>query len=199
MSLNDAWERIETWLDRHAPAARASLPGPALPAAVTATEAAIGRPVSDELRTSLARHDGSGEFVLPAFHRLSGAPLIAREYAAHLGAREHRPEYWNPAWIPFAYDESGNSLVISTADDEIRGRIGVHEKDGGGEFDPDPAFGSMTALLTAVATGLEEGTLSLWGAWHPYADEDGFLEWREPEDGQEIAWNMDGLNRRYGF
>ncbi|MFE9645170.1 SMI1/KNR4 family protein [Streptomyces sp. NPDC006365] len=183
MTVEGAWERIEAWLRSNAPASYASLPEAADPVAIRAAEDALGFPLPEELVTLLSRHDGGGEFVLPVAHRLSGVRMIGDEYPR---SREIFSS-WDPGWVPFAYDECGNSLFVSRRDDETFRRVGVYEKDGGGSFGRHPAFTSVTALLECVAQALDDGILDIWGEWEPVADDEGFLDWREPEaDGEVI-------------
>ncbi|MEU5977644.1 SMI1/KNR4 family protein [Streptomyces sp. NPDC047315] len=200
MSLLDSWDQIESWLQTYAPASYASLPAPADPDAIRSAQDTTGLTFPEELVISLSRHDGSGEFILPVFHRLSSARTVADEYqrlclvererhqqaAGRHGATSGEavlpPEeghyYWNPHWIPFGYDESGNSLFISLAADETNGRVGVHEKDGGGSLNQHPVFASLEALLKAVADGLNKGTMEIWGEWQMQVDHAGYLDWR---------------------
>ncbi|MFF0449006.1 SMI1/KNR4 family protein [Streptomyces sp. NPDC004609] len=199
MSIPESWDRIESWLRANAPASYASLPAPADPEALRSAQAA-GLDFPEELLASLSRHDGSGEFILPVFHRLSSARSIADEYQRlclveferHQQEKNHHGQspndpvpipqegyyYWSPEWLPFAYDESGNSLFISLAADRTNGRVGVHEKDGGGSFDEQPAFASLTTLLETIADGLITGITDMWGQWQPYVDREGYLEWQ---------------------
>lgn len=195
MTVESAWERIEAWLRSNAPASYASLPAAADPAAIWAVEEAIGFSLPEELVASLSRHDGSGEFLLlPVAHRLSDVRMIGDEY---LGNR--RFASWEPGWIPFAYDESGNSLFVSRDGGETFHRVGVKDKDSNGSFDRHPAFASVTALLECVAQALDDGMIDIWGEWEPVVDDEGFLDWREPEADGDVIWDMEEMNRRHGF
>ncbi|MFC4465982.1 hypothetical protein ACFPH6_15855 [Streptomyces xiangluensis] len=63
----------------------------------------------------------------------------------------------------------------------------------------------MRRLLECVAQALDDGIIDIWGEWQPVADDEAFLDWREPEaDGEviwdiEVIWDMEEMNRRYGF
>ncbi|MFY7631299.1 SMI1/KNR4 family protein [Streptomyces sp. NY05-11A] len=160
MTISGAWERIETWLRDNASASHASLPGPASLDELRTAQAQIGLSFPAELTGSLRCHNGSGDFVLPVYHRFSDLRLIVRDYQRYRRAEEklrrrneerHRDAlnqtappprreyyYWNPAWIPFACDESGNTLFISQVDDDTFGRIGVHDKEDGPSFGENP-------------------------------------------------------------
>ncbi|RPK89443.1 MULTISPECIES: SMI1/KNR4 family protein [Streptomyces] len=212
MTVHEAWERVENWLRSHAPAAYDSLPGPAVPDEIRSTEQVIGRALPREMVDSLSRHNGSGEFVLPNFHRLNDVNMIAVECMEYRRIEDERRMgvetsalppggffYWNPLWTPFAHDESGNSLFLGQARDDSLGRVGVHEKDGGGSFPEHRALTSFTALLEFTARGLHDGIIDLWGEQEAYVDDDGFLEWREAGADDEVAWNMEAMGRRFGF
>lgn len=195
MTVDDAWLRIETWLERNTPATYESLPAPASEASMRALGAAFGQPIPAAVAASLARHDGSGEFyLLPAAHRLSSAGQIAAECARNraleTARRRHveqrhaerpgqyplRPPYfWDSAWLPMAHDESGNGLFV----DATRGTVGIMDADSGASFPSHAAFASPTALLGHVAAALRTGVLDVWGRWQPYVDEDGYLDWRQ--------------------
>lgn len=195
MRIDDAWLSIETWLERNTPAAYASLPAPASGESIRTMRTEFGRPIPDDLLASLARHDGSGElYILPAAHRLSGSRQIveenARNRALETARRRHveqrhrerphqfplRPPYlWDSGWLPIAHDESGNGLFIDTT----RGALGTMDRDSGAAFPGNAAFGSLPALLEHVAEALHTGFLDVWGGWKPYADEDGYLDWRQ--------------------
>ncbi|MFE7460075.1 hypothetical protein [Streptomyces sp. NPDC057554] len=52
--------------------------------------------------------------------------------------------------------------------------------------------------LREKARGLYDGAIDILGEREPYVD-DGLLEWREPGADMETAWDMEEMNRRYGF
>ncbi|MGA5046812.1 SMI1/KNR4 family protein [Streptomyces arboris] len=200
MTVDEAWQTIEDWLRANAPASLAELPGPAAPEEIRAAQDAVGRAFPAGLVASLARHDGSGGFELPPLYRLHGTRPIVAEYRAYRRADQARSPgertWWDPRWIPLAGDGCGNSLFISQEPGPTSGRIGDHAKDGGGSFAEDGALASLGAFLASTARGLRDG---LWGAYEPYVDEDGFLEWREPDADTVVAWDMAEMNRRHGF
>lgn len=201
MTINDAWCRIEEWLRSQAPATYASLPEPASHDDLAALERQLGIPCPEGLRESLLRHDGSGELILPIFYRFATTRQIEHEYRQMVAAderrtqqlREHHQErphqfpnplpgehqVWNPKWIPVSYDESGNLLFISQVEDETLGKIGMFDVDSGGSFDANPVFLTLTHLMQAAGNALHAARFDMWGQWHPYTDNDGFLEWRE--------------------
>ncbi len=200
MTVDEAWDRIEAWLRANAPGSYAELPPPATPGGVQEAQDAVGCAFPAELVASLARHDGSGEFALPPHHQLYDARLIATEYRVYRrvdqGRRPGQRTWWESRWIPLAADGCGNSLFVSQEPGPSFGRIGDHAKDDGGSFSEDGALASLGAFLESTARGLQDG---LWGEHEPCVDEEGFLEWREPEADTVVAWDMGELNRRYGF
>ncbi|MFI7337277.1 SMI1/KNR4 family protein [Streptomyces sp. NPDC050085] len=151
MTPADAWADIEAWLRGNAPATFASLPGAASEHALRDLEAHLGGALPGEIKDALLRHDGSGEFVLPGFHRFSSTDIIRREYVAWRTADERRIQQgttkhaqnpgqyprslpgdhplWHPRWIPVCHDESGNLLFVRVPDlgrvGALRGRPGL--------------------------------------------------------------------------
>lgn len=201
MTPADAWADIEAWLRSNAPATLASLPEAAGAHALRNLEAHLGGALPADFKGALLCHDGSGEFVLPSFHRFSSTDIIRREYVAWGAADERRirrlrdkhPQnpgqyarplpgdhpLWHPCWIPVCHDESGNLLFVTHAEGEEAGRVGVFEHGDGASFPEDPAFGSLTCLLKATAQALRCSSFPIWGEWEPCVDDEGFLEWRE--------------------
>ncbi|MFI5659985.1 hypothetical protein [Streptomyces sp. NPDC051684] len=202
MTPADAWADIEAWLRPNAPATFASLPEAAGEQGLRSLAAHVGGGVLPaELEGALSCHDGSGEFVLPGFHRFSSTDIIRREYVAWGAADERRirqlrdkhprnpGQYprplpgdhplWHPGWIPVCHDESGSLLFVTHAEGEEAGRVGVFEHGDGASFPEGPAFGSLTRLLEATAQALRSSSFAIWGGWEPSVDDQGFLEWRE--------------------
>ncbi|MFI7235980.1 hypothetical protein [Streptomyces cyaneofuscatus] len=108
---------------------------------------------------------------------------MVTEYRAYRRADQARSPgrrtWWGSRRIPLAGDGRGNSLFAGQEPGPGFGRIGEHAKDGGGSFSEDGAPASPGAFLASTARGLQHG---LRGAYEPYVDEDGFLEWREPDE-----------------
>lgn len=201
MTPADAWADIEAWLRPNAPATSASLPEAASEHVLQDLEAHLGVALPAELKDTLLRHDGAGEFVLPGFHRFSSADIIRREYVAWRVAEERRIQQlrdkhthdpgqyprplpgdhplWHPCWIPVCHDESGNLLFVTHAAGEAAGRVGVFEHGDGASFPKAPAFDSLACLLETTAQALRSSSFPIWGEWEPYVDDQGFLEWRE--------------------
>lgn len=200
MTVDEAWDRIEEWLRANAPAVHAELPPPATPGEIRAAQDAVGCAFPVELVASLARHDGSGGFLLPPLHELHGTRLIVDDYHAYRRADQRRGPgerpWWEPRWVPVAQDGCGNSLFVSQEPGPSFGRIGDHAKDEGGSFSDEGAWASLGAYLASTARGLHDG---VWGDYEPYVDGEGFLDWRDPSEGVVVDWDMARLNRRLGF
>ncbi|MEV3856923.1 SMI1/KNR4 family protein [Streptomyces sp. NPDC050095] len=201
MTPADAWADIEAWLRGNAPATFASLPGAASEHALRDLEAHLGGALPGEIKDALLRHDGSGEFVLPGFHRFSSTDIIRREYVAWRTADERRIQQgttkhaqnpgqyprslpgdhplWHPGWIPVCHDESGNLLFVTHAEGEEAGRVGMFERGDGASFPKEPAFDCLTRLLESTARALRSAGFPVWGEWEPCVDDQGFLEWQE--------------------
>lgn len=64
--VNAAWERIEAWLGSQLPAALDNLRPPATEAELSALEAAMGRPLPEDLRALLSIHDGENDGWVPS-------------------------------------------------------------------------------------------------------------------------------------
>lgn len=90
MTVDEAWDGIEDWLRANAPGSHSGLPPPAAPGKIQAAQDTTGCAFPAELAASLARHDGSGEFLLPPLHRLHGTRLIVAEYRAYRRAEQER-------------------------------------------------------------------------------------------------------------
>ncbi|MGW3335370.1 SMI1/KNR4 family protein [Streptomyces rubiginosohelvolus] len=200
MGVDEAWDHIEAWLRVKAPASYAALPPGAAPGGIQEAQDAVGCAFPAELVASLARHDGSGGFLLPLHHQLYGTRLIVTEYRAYRRADQRRDPgertWWEARWIPLASDGCGNSLFLGQEPGPSFGRIGDHAKDDGASFPEDGASASLGAFLDSTARGLRDG---FWGEHEPYVDEEGFLDWREPEADTVVGWDMGELSRRYGF
>jgi cell wall assembly regulator SMI1 len=220
MAIETAWNEIETWLQGNAAQTFRSLPPPASSQEIFEAQKTSGLRFPPLLVASLNRHNGSGDFMFPVYNRLSSAAQIAKDYAFYLrGEVEMRRRaeekyrtlprqapplgadefyYWNPAWVPFAFDVSGNCLFMTQVEGEDLGRIGIHDKDEGGSFSRDPLLASLSSLMEGIREGLHSESLNLWGEWCPVV-EDGELEWREPTPEGPVEWDMDELSRRFGL
>ncbi|KJY18558.1 SMI1/KNR4 family protein, partial [Streptomyces katrae] len=81
-TVEESWDRIESWLARHAPITHGLLRPAAVLADITAAEARLGVAFPPDLRESLLRHDGvelqDGTLRLDYYGPLSGVEEIVR-------------------------------------------------------------------------------------------------------------------------
>ncbi|WP_052849807.1 SMI1/KNR4 family protein [Streptomyces avicenniae] len=163
-----AWDRMEAWLAAYAPLTLAALPPPAARADVEALEREVGVALPADLVASLLRHDGQADggragLPLPGGHRLLDVAGMARHaegwrsFARREGEDgEHLRDgsYWHLSFVRFTLTVAGDGLLLDCRPGAGHGRVGSHTKGVGPRLGGWPSF---TALLTAVADGLEEG------------------------------------------
>ncbi|MGC3861231.1 SMI1/KNR4 family protein [Micromonospora chersina] len=132
--------RIDTWLQQHAPRARATLRPPASEADLSAAQEEIGQPLPPDLRAWWSYADGShsglevdgGWLIPPGFvpypiaEALQSRRLwmeVARKVAPldkwddFVNLENNRPagtvcETWLPAWLPVATNHGGGNLFV---------------------------------------------------------------------------------------
>jgi cell wall assembly regulator SMI1 len=109
--------RLEKWLHQHRRRyAEGLLPG-ASAQELDATQAALGVPLPQDLRTLLSWHNGqSGDFIghLENNWDLMSAGRIV-EAKREMDGGDRAQSSWQPAWVPFLEDDSGNFLVLDTS------------------------------------------------------------------------------------
>ncbi len=178
-----AWERIEHWLSAHAPPLLANLNDGASPEDLSALEAQLGVQLPDDLRESLARHNGQlDEFppLIGGWSLLSCSEiaqewkiwkdLLARGDLAHESSPSDprvRSDWWNERWVPFTYSGSGDHHCAdcAPADGGAPGQVIVLWHDDAARPLVAPTF---TAWLEQIAEGLESGKLQAFednGDW----------------------------------
>jgi cell wall assembly regulator SMI1 len=191
--MNRSWARIESWLERYAPATFAALEPPADPADISAAEESIGMPFPEPLVESLHRHAGTGyRDLLPPFYWLCGPQEIARTWhmltringvpavdeETHDGdvGRWWQGPWWHRGWLPFAADGGGGQLVIDQR--PVGGRpgwIGERDKVDGGQFGKHEMWSSLPVLFDRVATAMETG--EVLDSYERTVTEEGELDW----------------------
>lgn len=131
-----AWDRIERWLEVHAPKVRRGLRPPADRIALMRLERALGQALTGDLAASLCRFDGQDPMAWPALglFELLGCEdiLVVWQDLAPLD-RGHDPEVtahgpvrrqrFHRGWIPVARDPGGDLLFVDTSPPP-RGRRG---------------------------------------------------------------------------
>lgn len=133
-ALDAAWARAHEELRT---AGAAKLPKGASEAAIQRAEKALGVALPDDFRASYKRHDGGGsEYILEGREFLSLEGIVRQwriwkdlydsgtfEDTNSEPARGVKDDWWNPKWIPFTYDGSGNHHCIDL-DPGKGGRLG---------------------------------------------------------------------------
>lgn len=170
------WARIEAWLERRAPSVLAGLAGPADKLAVEQAERELGMALPDDLRASLAIHDGEARDVgLVRGMTLNGLETMMYDWRAMEKLRVSgifgdagavrtqaglRPGHWHRGWLPIASTGDGDSWSLDL-DPGAGGRVGqVFYFDH--ELGPRAvAFPSFTAWLDALLVEMEAGKISL--------------------------------------
>ncbi|MFF1293742.1 MULTISPECIES: SMI1/KNR4 family protein [unclassified Streptomyces] len=110
--IGEAWQRIETWLGRHAPATHAALRPGASEDEIAALEESIGVRAPTELRALWRLCAGSRDVPAAGLIPDQGWALldleaVARSYQWHMDNQRRQarrdPEtlVWRPSWLPF--------------------------------------------------------------------------------------------------
>jgi cell wall assembly regulator SMI1 len=177
--VNAAWQRIETWLAKNAPATRADLRKPASLAKIDAMQKRMSVTFPPELVASLLRHDGTSDgaasFTFPPFH--SPVPLtgILAEWQLNCDILAEQgdlgDEWWSPDYVLFAAAPDGGGLLVDQRPGG-HGRVGESYPEDGTSFEDWPA--SIAVLLERTATALESGKPY---AGYPPRVEDNVLVW----------------------
>lgn len=126
------WDRIETWLQGHAPAIVQRLPPGVTEEALRQAEATMGLTLPEAVKASYRRHNGAppGSFLLgqSIFYDLTGMvhgqQRLAQRYADLLAKAPRTPQalagpiqpvWWHPAWLPVTGDGAGNHWCLDLA------------------------------------------------------------------------------------
>jgi cell wall assembly regulator SMI1 len=171
--VNAAWQRIETWLTKHAAAGARALRPPAEAESIDVLQRQMSVALPADLVASLRRHDGlAGHgFSLPPFFTPSPVGGILSDWLLNCGV-PGGPDRWHRQFVPFASASDGGSLVVDQRPGG-HGRVGEFNAESGTSFERWPA--SVTELLEGTASALETG--------QPYAGHytpkvtDGRLDW----------------------
>lgn len=127
----------------------------------TATElAALGQfldqPVPDDLRTLLSWHNGQGDDFAGALEGswmlLPVARIIAAKQELDAGATSSTPTGWQPEWIPFLDDDSGNYVCMDTSQPD-----GPVREFWLGNSDHPVVAPSLAAWFAKLLAGIERG------------------------------------------
>ncbi|MEU6508973.1 SMI1/KNR4 family protein [Streptomyces sp. NPDC046942] len=163
--VENSWDRIDSWLDRHAPRTLASLRAPAAEEDIRAAEGELGLAFPPDLRASLRRHDGAtGDreaFRFPTHDRLLGLREISgmtadlRGIAADLD-EEAAACYWHQGYAKIgSYGATADGLTVDCRPGGTSyGAIGRFFDETGTGFGHADSLG---AYLAGVADRLERG------------------------------------------
>jgi cell wall assembly regulator SMI1 len=136
-TIDDLWNRIEAYLAVHAPTMLAGLEPGAGANDIEELERAVGHRLPDDVRASLARHNGQryengdpvGGTLIPRGYTLASTGVILDEWKDHRAISEDvgngrdpdvanprvRPLFLHAAWMPIAVDIGGNSICVDLA------------------------------------------------------------------------------------
>ncbi|MFF8413950.1 SMI1/KNR4 family protein [Streptomyces omiyaensis] len=174
-TVEESWDRIESWLGRHAPVTHGLLRPPAVPADITAAELRLGVTFPPDLRKSLLRHDGvelqEGTLRLDYYGPPSGVGEIVRstEFLREVGkdVAEEEDEldeeerdayaYWPHERLLITLGigwQSSDGLFLVTRPGPHHGRIGRYFDETGSSFTP---WSGLRHVLSDFATALENG------------------------------------------
>ncbi|GJH13034.1 SMI1/KNR4 family protein [Caballeronia novacaledonica] len=126
--MDEIWKRIETWLKQNAPEIRGDLSPGASDSAFVEASKAFGIDLPQEMVDSYRIHDGSRGGAGPLFGdwRLLSLAAAGRAWntivpvtddealddVEDVAAPQIKGEWWNPRWLPFASNSSGDFLCV---------------------------------------------------------------------------------------
>ncbi|WP_405794797.1 SMI1/KNR4 family protein [Streptomyces sp. NBC_01506] len=188
--VTDAWQRIEAWLDRHAPGTLAALRPGAIHSEIAALQERIGVRIPPGLRALWHEHAGVHDVPWATF-MLGGLTLMDFEAVASVYAmktdlqrRDGSEEFviWRPAWIPVfslgAHDHTSGLYL-----DAETGRLCDWDRY---RHPHTPRYESLTTYLEEMADRLE--TPSLMDGEKPGLLELHALAWGPPEPDRATSW-----------
>ena len=177
--VDDAWERIETWLAAKAPASRDSLRPGARLADIDAAQRHMSVPFPPDLVASLLRHDGADSgFPLPFMHHPMPVAEMTGDWQMLCGvlANSYVPgddSWWDGEYIPIARAGDGGYLLVDQRQPTRTGKVGEFYNEDGVRFSGWPP--NVAELLERTATSLETGE-PFAGRYRPVLTGD-HLEW----------------------
>ncbi|MER6237667.1 SMI1/KNR4 family protein [Streptomyces clavifer] len=174
-TVEESWDRIGSWLARHAPVTHGLLRPPARPTAIEAAELRLGVAFPPDLRESLLRHDGvelqDGTLTLDYYGPPSSVEAIvwSAEFLREVGEdgaeeeagldEEERDEhaYWPHERLLITLGigwQSSDGLFLATRPGPHHGRVGRYFDETGSSFTP---WSGLRHVLSDFATALENG------------------------------------------
>jgi cell wall assembly regulator SMI1 len=216
-TVDESWNRIVNWLDRHAPQVAAGINPPATESALEQAEAAMLSPLPADLVAWWRHADGmrgTVRLLPPGFVPYSvERALEARRIWLSVGGEESELppgragspcDVWLPVWMPIAGDGCGADLFVDLREGPAYGCVMEYDKVAAAGYE-DPSGGdvalwpSVAAMLADVAGALEHevpvGGLRIW------VDDDGTISWDDDasrwSDGGAVRVDVASLRERY--
>ncbi|MEU5689932.1 SMI1/KNR4 family protein [Streptomyces venezuelae] len=194
--IDDAWQRIESWLERNAPATFASLLPGASEAELDELQESLGVRLPVGLRALWSRRAGVGPETTPWFMPeecvLMSFSVVRRVYQRQMFLRQQDLEdqqrtgsteeitVWRPSWVPFAAMDA-DALTGLCVDAET-GRIWYWCE----YAERRVQFESLTDYLEEMADALENPELAKEAR---VGLMNGFLVWGVPlNEAERAAW-----------
>ncbi|MEV7391628.1 hypothetical protein [Streptomyces sp. NPDC091215] len=173
-TLTDAWARVRTVLDAHAPSTARTVRASAAMGDITEAQSVMGQPFPDAVTDQLLLFDGvepnpvAGVLLPPLYipvgvHRMqmlwqrkraaSATPAIGEDAVGIAGepCRE-----FHPLLVPIGDDTTGDLLVVDNRPGELRGSVLTWGKADG--FFGAPTWRSVPEMWADVASALETGS-----------------------------------------
>jgi cell wall assembly regulator SMI1 len=200
-SVTESWDRIRTWLGRHAPDALRVINPPAGEDDLLDAEEAVGAALPEDLLTWWRLADGvsgrTGGLLpthfdpYPVSHALESRRIWLevwydeetlvpgwQEYADAKSAAPAgtiSPDIWLPAWLPIAGSGGGQDLFVDLRSGPLRGSVAHFDKvSTAGE---GPLWPSVAVMLATVADALDQGCTTVGGHLITVEAEHGHLVW----------------------
>ncbi|MYU22577.1 SMI1/KNR4 family protein [Streptomyces sp. SID8352] len=202
-TLTDAWARVRTALDAHAPATARTVRPPATMNDLSEAQSLMGQTFPDAVREQLLLFDGAEPnpitgVVLPPLYIPLGLQRMQMLWQQKLAARQHSVDgatataragdacqEFHPLLVPIGDDTTGDLLVVDNRPGELRGSVLTWGKADG--YFGAPTWPSVADMWADVACALETGVtqgiecdsdplLTLNGCAAVFTA-DGYLEW----------------------
>jgi len=135
--MEEIWKRIEAWLDTHAPEMRDDLLLGATPEEIKTAEESMHIKLPSDVKDSYLIHNGQntiGAYLIGDWQLLPLKDMLRQwenlrkssNESADVKGEPHGPvrdDWWNPKWIPFAYDGAGDFYCVDL-DPPSEGTVG---------------------------------------------------------------------------
>ncbi|MEW1550587.1 SMI1/KNR4 family protein [Streptomyces tsukubensis] len=179
-AFDQAWDRLEAWLEAHSPDDHSTLQPPATDAEILTLQEELGFPLHPELTALLKRHNGTVEHrlsrfsppfpagaFLPLGHRLIGTEGIAYGHREIVGIEEQYPntDFWDEdsveghrkEWVYFAVPNDGGLAFIDHHPGPTYGHVYEYGL-GSGAVEATKWASGLTEFISGIATSLADHT-----------------------------------------